>query len=127
MNRTTIQEAIRLSLDGTPFPRIVQMLAADGVESYHVDLMRGENRYYDANGESLVEPVPLNHSRPAATFSAEAVKQAIKEVQTGTILYPEFLERIIKAGTSSYVAYLSGKRVIYSGRQGDFHVEHFPR
>jgi hypothetical protein len=33
----------------------------------------------------------------------------------------------MEAGTVYYIAYLEGKRVMYIGREGDFHVEHFPK
>jgi hypothetical protein len=31
------------------------------------------------------------------------------------------------AGTVYYIAYLTGKQVIYFGRKGEFHIEKFPQ
>ena len=102
-------------------------LLNEGVESYHVDLVRSENRYYMPSGETHVETVPFKHSKAAEKFSANLVEAAIKSIQAGKIDYKQFLHQIMDAGTVYYIAYLSGKRVIYFGREGDFHVEHFPQ
>ena len=127
MKRTVIQEAIRSSFEGTSkFPEIVAKLIAEGVDSYHVDLVRSENRYYTASGDSLVESVDFEHPKAARAFSAEKVQAAIKRSQAREIGYGEFLRQILEAGTVYYIAYLSGKRVVYFGAEGDFHVEWFP-
>ena len=128
MNIKLINEIIHGSLENTlTFPQVAGKLINEGVESYHVDLIRGENRYYMPSGESHVEMVPFKHPEAAEKFSATLVKAAIKNIQTGKINYKEFLHQIMNAGTVYYIAYLSGKRVIYLGREGDFHVEHFPQ
>ena len=36
------------------------------------------------------------------------------------------LRRVMAAGTTSYSVYLNGRKAIYFGRNGDFHVEPFP-
>lgn len=128
MNIEVIAEAINGSLAGTmTFPQVVGKLLSEGVESYHVDLVRAENRYYMPNGETHVSSVPFEHSRAAEKFSASDVKAAIQNIQAGKINYKQFLQAILDAGTVYYIAYLSGKRVVYFGREGDFHVEHFPQ
>jgi hypothetical protein len=48
---------------------------------------------------------------------------AIRAAQADEIRYPEFLKRAVAAGTAAYWAFLTGKRVIYFGRNGEFHVE----
>lgn len=127
MNKAAIKSTIDKSLSGAAkFPDVVGALLAEGVESYHVDLVRSENRYYAADGESHVENVPFEHPRAAAEFSAEKVQAAVKKAQAGQIDYPQFLREILAAGTVHYVAYLAGKRVVYCGRNGDSHTEFFP-
>ena len=127
MNTNKIKETINLTLEGKmTFPQVVGTLIGEGVESYHVDYVRGENTYYLPNGESQRETVPHKFSNPAKEFSADKVKSTIKRVQAGEINYITFSEEVLAAGCVFYIAYLSGKRVSYFGRNGDFHVEHFP-
>jgi uncharacterized protein YbcV (DUF1398 family) len=119
---------IQESLNGTmTFPQVVGKLLEQGVESYHVDLTRSENRYYDAGGESAVIEVPHRTHLAAADFSPEGVHAAIRKSQAGEIKYPRFLEEISQAGCVYYIAYLAGKQVIYFGRKGEMHVEKFPQ
>lgn len=128
MNIKLISEIIQGSLENTmTFPQVVGKLMAEGMESYHVDLVRGENRYYMPSGETHVQAVPFKHPKAAEKFSAAQVGSAVKNIQTGKIDYKEFLHQIMEAGTVYYITYLSGKRVIYFGREGDFHIEHFPK
>ncbi|MEA3162762.1 MAG: hypothetical protein QOE88_580, partial [Verrucomicrobiota bacterium] len=46
--------------------------------------------------------------------------------QTDKIRYPEFIKRSAAAGVIAYWAFLTGRKVIYFGRQNEFHVEDFP-
>jgi uncharacterized protein YbcV (DUF1398 family) len=128
MNIKLINEIIQGTLKNTmTFPEVVTKLLNEGVESYHADLVRSENRYYMPSGETHVVTVPFEHSKAAEKFSASLVEAAIKSIQSEKIDYKQFLHQIMDAGTVYYIAYLSGKRVIYLGREGDFHVEHFPK
>ncbi|WP_411823962.1 DUF1398 family protein [Leptospira sp. 'Mane'] len=128
MNIETIKETVNLSLGGKiTFPQVVGMLLKEGIESYHVDFVRAENRYYTASGEIYLESVPHKFPIAAKEFSASSVSAIIKKVQAGKINYQEFIEEVMAAGCIYYIAYLAGKRVIYFGREGDFHVEHFPK
>jgi uncharacterized protein YbcV (DUF1398 family) len=128
MNTSIIKEVIQGSLNNTlKFPEVVSRLLDNGVESYHVDLVLAENRYYTAAGQSHVESVSFPHPVAAQEFSAEKVIAAIRKSQAGDITYTQFIQSIMEAGTVYYIACLTGRRVIYMGRQGDFHVEHFPK
>lgn len=60
-------------------------------------------------------------------FSASGIVAAIRGAQTDTIRYPEFVRQATAAGVTAYWAFLTGKKVIYFGRQGEIHVEEFPR
>ncbi len=127
MDVQNIKDVIDLSLKGAiKFPAVVSRLLADGIESYHVDFVRGENRYYAPNGESHVEAVPHDFPPAAQEFSADAVRASIQRVQAGEIDYVRFSEEVLQAGCVFYIAYLTGKRVVYFGREGDFHIERFP-
>lgn len=128
MNPSTVRKTIQDSLSGQiTFPQIVGILMNEGIESYHVDLLRSENRYYPRSGESLVEKVDLPHSPAAQEFSAAQVEAAVRGAQAGRLKYPEFVTAILNAGCVYYIAYLDGKKVSYFGRKGEAHVENFPQ
>lgn len=127
MNTKVMQATTEGSLDGTlTFPEVVQMLMAEGVESYHVDLVRQEKTFYMPNGESYVEKMTLPTYALADGFSAEQVVASLRAIQNKEISYMEFLRLIMKAGTTHYIVFLVGRRALYFGRKGEFHVEEFP-
>ena len=110
-----------------PFPRVVERLVEIEVERYEVDLARLTKIYYHHSGRSHVEPLPLDHPHPLGdAFDGEAVRSAIRDIQQGGIIYPQFLRQIMAAGVVSYAVYIAGRKAIYFGRRGDFHVENFP-
>jgi uncharacterized protein YbcV (DUF1398 family) len=108
------------------FPDIVAKLLEIGVEQYHADFLRAETTYYLSSGESHVVALSLPDEPIAQEFSAEAVAAAVQASQKEGIHYQEFLLRAMKAGCVGYVVYLDGQRVVYCGRKGDMHIEHFP-
>jgi uncharacterized protein YbcV (DUF1398 family) len=69
----------------------------------------------------LAAPPPIGER-----FAEREVQQAIAAIQRREIEYPEFLRRIMAAGTTSYAVFLKGRKAVYFGRYGDFHVEPFP-
>ena len=114
MSTKKIKETIDLTLEGKiTFPQVVGILIAEDIESYHVDYVRSENTYYLPDGVSHRETVPHKFSNPAKEFSMDKVKATIKKIQAGEINYNTFSEEIIQAGCCFYIAYLSGRRVIY--------------
>jgi uncharacterized protein YbcV (DUF1398 family) len=127
MNTQLLHETLAKSLSGeNAFPDVVRVLTAEGVESYRADLVRQEETFYMPDGQTHVEKVTFARTPIAAEFDASGVKAAIAASQAGQIKYPEFLRLAMESGTTSYVVYLKGKRCIYFGRNGDFHVEEFP-
>ncbi len=109
------------------FPDVVHRLMAAEVEQYHADLLRSEKTYYMPDGSShrtTAEPVgaPI-----AAAFITAGVGQAVRAAQAAEIDYREFCRRIAHAGCTSYIVSLAGRRVVYLGRTGESHVEHFPQ
>lgn len=122
-----IKHSTQSSLDGTlRFPDILQQLAQVDVTHYHVDFLRAEKTCYLGNGESHVEPLPMPAEAIASVFSASGVAAAVKASQQEALPYPEFLVRAYRAGCIGYVVYLHGRQVVYTGRTGETHVEHFP-
>lgn len=127
MNTELFQEVIKGAFDNTlSFPEVVGRLLKAGVASYHVDMIRAENRYYFESDATFVSTVPFQHPKAAESFSAEKVAGAVQAIQQGKINYREFVDQIMAAGTVYYIAYLTGKQVIYFGRKGEFHIEKFP-
>lgn len=127
MKIETIKEIAAQTWTGQiTFPQVVGQLIEQGVEAYHIDFVRSESRYYNAEGESHVVSAISTFAKAAKDFDAEAVVAAIRKSQQGLIKYPVFVDEVLKAGCVYYIAYLTGRRVIYLGRNGDFHVEHFP-
>ena len=125
-------EAMRRALEGSlagklTFPEVVGILTSAGVESYFADLVRGEDRFYTPTGETHVEKMNLPSVKIADNFSQSGIVAAIRVAQADEIRYPEFLRRAMSAGIAAYWAFLAGRKVIYFGRKGEFHVEEFPR
>jgi uncharacterized protein YbcV (DUF1398 family) len=86
-----------------------------------------EKRYYAADGATHADAIPLSSAPEIRReFSAESVTEAIESIKRQDIDYPEFLRQIMAAGTVSYSVYLGGRKAIYFGRSGDFHIELFP-
>lgn len=128
MNVSAIQATLRRSNQGEiAFPEVINQLQAEGVESYQVDLRRDEVRCYWPDGRSQTMPLELVHPPVALAFDAGAVAAAVRAAQQGKVNYPGFVSLAVAAGTTGYVAYLAGKKVVYTGRLGDSHTEHFPQ
>jgi uncharacterized protein YbcV (DUF1398 family) len=109
------------------FPNVVRRLSEVGVESYFVDFATRNETFYMRDGQSRVEPLTLPLSPVVADFSEPGLVAAIRGAQADTIRYPEFARLSTAAGVTAYWAFLTGRKVIYFGRKGEFHVENFPR
>ena len=128
MDLKTLQECEQLSHSGkAAFPDIVARLAQTGVERYCADLVKLEKFYYSADGQSEVVAMPLKDApNIGAEWSPNNIRAAIRDSQKGDIHYPEFLKRVMSAGCVYYDVFIAGHKDIYTGRNGDFHVENFP-
>ncbi|BFU92997.1 MAG: hypothetical protein NTAFB01_41840 [Nitrospira sp.] len=128
MQTEIIKDACEKSVTkNMPFPEVIKQLAEAGVESYYADLNQLQKIYYASNGKAFVVDLktqPLG--MVAEQFDANAVKQALQDIREKKIGYTEFLRQIVAAGTLFYTVHIRGRRVLYVGRFGDFHVEHFP-
>ena len=108
------------------FPEIVGRLVQIGVERYHADYIRQEITYYLANGDSLVIATPHRSHATATEFSASAVEAAVRQSQRNEHTYLDFIRKTMAAGCVGYFVQITGRRVIYFGRNGESHLEHFP-
>jgi uncharacterized protein YbcV (DUF1398 family) len=128
VNTSVIHEVLAESQAGQLiFPEVVRRLLEAGVESYFCDLARGEEIFYAPDDKTHVEKMILSRAPIAEEFSSSGVVEAIRRAQADTIRYPEFMKRSAAAGVIAYWAFLTGRKVIYFGRKGEFHVEEFAR
>ncbi len=128
MNTQTIEECMRASFANTPFSEVVPRLAAAGVASYTADLVKLRKTYYGAAAEAYDEPLPLKDGPAIASkFDSAIVAATVKSIQRGEIGYAEFLRRIMDAGCSHYEVFISGRKAMYFGRDGEFYTEPFPQ
>jgi uncharacterized protein YbcV (DUF1398 family) len=128
MNASVIHQVLAESQAGKlVFPEVVRRLLEVGVESYFCDLAVGEETFYMTDGKTHTEKMSLPNLPVAEQFNSSTVVGAIRDAQTDTIRYPEFMKRSAAAGVIGYWAFLSGRKVIYFGRKGELHVEEFPR
>ena len=122
-----IQRCARGALTGElTFPEILGQLAQIGIERYHADYSRQEITYYLPEGDSLVIATPHPSHPTAAEFSASAVEAAVRQSQRNEHTYIDFIRKTMAAGCVGYFVQITGRRVIYFGRNGESHVEHFP-
>ena len=129
MNAKILRECETLAFQNKlSFREAAKRLSQAHVERYCADLVRLEKFYYAAGSQTHTEKIPLTKApRIGRLFLTDAVKAAVRDVQQGRLDYPEFLRAIMRAGVVYYDVFVRGRRVIYTGRDGDFHVENFPR
>lgn len=122
-----IQQCAHGALHGVlTFPEIFGKLASIGVERYHADYPRQEITYYMSNTESLVVSTPHPLHQIAKDFSGASVESAVRQSQRNEHSYLDFIRKTAEAGCVGYFVQITGRRVIYFGRNGDCHVEYFP-
>jgi uncharacterized protein YbcV (DUF1398 family) len=128
MSKQVIYEvAIATQQGKMTFPQVVKGLIEAGVESYLVDFAAKQKTHYLADGTTHTVPMILEPGSIAAEFNGAGLVAAIRGAQADTVRYPEFVKRSTAAGVIGYWAFLTGKRVIYFGRQGEQHIEEFPK
>ena len=110
------------------FPEIVRALMEAGFEAYAIDFRRGAATYYRVDGSALDLPAHRPDVPVAPTFDASGLRAAIREAQTLApgYTYAGFRRRAAAAGCAGYLVSFLGRRVVYVGRTGETHVEHFP-
>jgi uncharacterized protein YbcV (DUF1398 family) len=127
MNTQTIAECMKASFADTPFPLVVQKLAAAGVHAYTADLIAMRNTNYDAQMQWTDEPIPLTDGPDiSGRFDEAAVSASVKAIQQKRIGYAEFLRQIMAAGCARYSVFFDGRKAMYFGRAGEFYTEPFP-
>lgn len=110
------------------FPQVVRNLMEAGFEGYAVDFRCATRTHYLPCGESLELSTAHTNVPVAEAFNADAIKGAIKAAQTQVpgYTYKSFCDKVTAAGCAGYIVSFPGRRVVYYGRTGETHVEHFP-
>ncbi|HEX4154534.1 MAG TPA: hypothetical protein VHY48_02865 [Acidobacteriaceae bacterium] len=128
MNIEALRQSLRNSEAGAAtFPQVVQTLIAAHCEGYYKDLAARTVTFYLSDGATHTETLSIPTPPIPDTFYEAALIAAIRAAQCDEVRYPEFIVRAIHAGTAAYRVFITGHRVVYIGRQGDLHVEHFPQ
>ena len=116
-------EAAEKRAVGQPYPYLVKNLKNLGIDNYVVKVCNRKRTYTATNGEKLVIPGDLEEVDCEETFQLEKVKEAVKRTQDGVTDYTTFLREIGAAGIHTYVADLSGMKVIYQGPNSEYEYE----
>lgn len=98
-----------------------------GVESYYADYRARRTTFYLDGGTPHTVALPVPDTAIPQQFDAAALQAAIRAAQAGVVVYPEFMQLSMAAGCVGYWVWIGGKHVSYFGRQGEVHVEHFPK
>lgn len=126
MNPVVVQPLLGRSLAREiTFPELLATLASEGVESYHLDFLRDECRYYGSAGETLALEVPLVHGPVAGRLSIDELRAANQRSQSGAP-FTDFVRDAPAAGCACYAVYPRGRKVRYFGRNGEEHVQDLP-
>lgn len=110
------------------FPQMLGMMAGAGLEGYLVDYRHATATYYDEGSGALELPMHAPAKPVASGFDATVVQEAIREAQANApgYSYAGFCTKVTAAGCAGYLVSIPGRRVVYFGRTGETHVEHFP-
>lgn len=128
MDYEVVKECTVLSDEGKiTFPQVIRRLLETGVERYYADLVHPSKTYYDKHSAYTVESSHKHGKKVSDSFQVQGVISAIRQIQSGEILYGEFIRKIMESGVAFYIVFLKGRKVIYFGKLGEQHVEEFPK
>lgn len=108
------------------FGQMIGQLVVAGVHSYHVDYRAGRTTCHLAGDEVVDVDAERPREPIGARFDGDALREAIRGAQQGTVMYPEFKRLSQRAGCAGYTVWIAGRHVTYFGRNGETHVERFP-
>ncbi len=109
------------------FPEVLVRLFELDVVSYFADYRNQSTSYYLSNNEAhrvtmVMPPVLIPNF-----FNKEQIVSAIRAAQSDLVRYPKFVELTMSAGCVGYIVWISGRHASYFGRDGQVHIEHFPK
>ncbi len=111
------------------FPQIVGALIEAGFDGYAIDFRAGDATYYLPDGDAATIPLPHGGGAIPAAFDSAGIVGQIKWAQANPpdYGYAAFCENVMAMGCGGYVVSFVGRRVLYYGRSGETHTEHFPQ
>jgi uncharacterized protein YbcV (DUF1398 family) len=116
-------ESAKKRADGQSYAHLIKNLKAIGIDNYFVKVSNHKRTYTSISGEKLIIAPDMPEFEPAETFELESVKAAIRKIQEGSIDYHAFLHEIGDAGIHTYVADITGMKVIYQGPNSEYEYE----
>ena len=92
------------------------------------DQKRLEQLLFDLPDKIAQLPVIVEGDGGGELVTAQAGKEAVAAGEAGKAAAdnPEFLRQIMAAGVACYSVFLKGRKVVYTGRDGDALTEPFP-
>jgi uncharacterized protein YbcV (DUF1398 family) len=130
---TNWKDLARATLEGSEsgamtFPQSVRVLTEAGFDGYAVDFRRSVRTYYMSDGEAIELQTERTPAPVAERFNADVIKEALREAQAliPGYTYSGFCAKVAGAGCAGYLVSFPGQRVLYYGRTGETHTEHFP-
>ena len=127
MNLDALRQSLRDSEAGVAtFPQVIQTIVAAHCDGYYKDLAARTVTFYLADGSTHTESLSIPTPPIPDSFDEAALIASIRAAQRDEVRYPQFIVRAINAGAAAYRVFITGRRVLYLGRKGDIHVEHFP-
>jgi len=109
------------------FPEVLGRLVGAGIESYFADYRNQSTTYYLSSNEAFTIPMEMPPVEIPKSFNKDGVVSVIRGAQSDSVRYPEFLNLTMSAGCIGYIVWITGRHVNYFGRQGEVHIEHFPK
>lgn len=116
--------------DGTlAFPAIAARLIAAGFEGYAVDYRSNGQTYYTADGGIAAFAMARSERPVGDVFDNAGIGKLVRWAQANgpDYSYAAFCEKVKDAGCAGYLVSFPGRRVVYYGRTGEIHTEHFPQ
>ncbi|MBS0236690.1 MAG: DUF1398 family protein [Proteobacteria bacterium] len=127
MNIDVINRGRKMCLaDTMSFLEFVKTLIDVGMERYTVDFVSLKAAYYSINNEVYITDFEFEKLPISLQFDQASVKEAVLASREGRMKYKDFLPYIANAGCCRYEVFITGKKVIYFGRDGSTHIELFP-
>lgn len=124
------ETCLRAAYEGSlRFPEMIGALIAAGFEGYTVDYRCNSQSCYLPDGDSATMDMQPCAGEVAAAFDATEVERLVRWAQANPpdYSYAAFSEKVKGAGCAGYLVSFLGRRVVYFGRTGETHVEHFPK
>jgi uncharacterized protein YbcV (DUF1398 family) len=100
------------------FSEFVATLEQTLVDYCRVDILEGRMIFVAEDGEVYSDTLELK-DKIAEKFDDGGIRQAILDNQLDRLSFKDFVSQLMNCGVVSYTIHLSGRKVIYFGKNGD--------